>query len=119
MGEHKHNPFARGTTVNSSEGAQDRFGRPLQVGDLVLLPGMGTTLFLVVGERPVLDPKLPPNCVELRVQATTVVVTPRGQRSDLLLVFPQAVVPNPPAVVTPGVFDGPAPAVSLVKEGDA
>ncbi len=72
MGNHKFNPFARGTTIGPS-GVKDRLGRPLKEGDVVLLavppPPLGLT-WVVRAIRPNLDPAAQANTGTMDLIAT-------------------------------------------------
>lgn len=69
MGEHKTNPFGRGTTVIRPARVKDGFGRALKVGDQVTLTSSGVILFNVQEIAPNLDPGAPPNLMRVVLTA--------------------------------------------------
>jgi len=69
MGEHKANPFARGTAVIRPARVKDGFGRELKVGDQVTLTSSGVVLFNVQEIAPNLDPGAPPNLMRVVLTA--------------------------------------------------
>lgn len=69
MGDHKTNPFARGTAVIRPARVKDGFGRELKVGDQVALTTSGLVLFDVQEIAPNLDPGAPPNLMRVVLTA--------------------------------------------------
>lgn len=71
MGEHKSNPHAFNNTAPAPpQLVRDLYGRPLEVGDRILVTGGNAPMYTVVDVRPVLDPRLPPNTVVVTLQST-------------------------------------------------
>jgi len=57
---------------------RDHRGRPLQIGDEILLNTQGPIFYRVIGLAPVLDPKAPPNLVRIEVAAAVHFIAPKG-----------------------------------------
>ncbi len=105
MGNHKFNPFARGTTIGPS-GVKDRMGRTLKEGDVVLLAvapqPLGLT-WVVRGVVPNLDPNAPPNTGTLQLVATMTLAVPlTGQAiNEVVRVVESAVEMGQPVAEAP------------------
>jgi hypothetical protein len=69
VGDHKINPFARGTDITLPLSVIDGFGRQLTLGDLVALnQPLGVPAFSVLSITPSVDPRHPPNTLEVRLR---------------------------------------------------
>jgi hypothetical protein len=76
----RSNPFAgwkktEGVTIRD---AYDQYGRPIGVGDFVMLSQMGGIVWRVVETKPIMDPKAPPGLVGMTMVATTMLSEPGG-----------------------------------------
>lgn len=63
MGQHKFNPFARGSTVPPPTTIMDAYGRVLDPGDEVILRASIAPCARIQRVQPILDPKAPPGMV--------------------------------------------------------
>jgi hypothetical protein len=86
----------------------DRFGRQVEVGQMVLLHQHQDLACTVVSSRPILDPRLPPGSVEvvLQVPPIRMIVVGGQPRPDLVIVGTAGVDASPPQE---SASDAPAP----------
>lgn len=91
MGEHRHNPHAKGTTIiNMPTVARDAYGRSLQEGDEVIVAQfkIESPRMVVAGIAPNLHPQSPPNTIRIILTASITVVAPaNGPAGELLRVL--------------------------------
>lgn len=78
MSESKLNPFARGHKPEQ-QGALDARRRPLQIDDEVILDTGHPIYFRVIGIKPAMDPRLPPNQILVEVAAALHFLCTNGQ----------------------------------------
>lgn len=87
MGAHRHNPFARGTTVIRQTRLRDIEGRELLSGDLVMIPQPVVMTYMVGDIVANLQPNAPPNSLRVMLHATQMLIVPADQAiRDLVLV---------------------------------
>jgi hypothetical protein len=70
MSDHKRNPFGLHTLVRRPVRIKDLYGRPLEVGDEVLLHRLGPPQYVVQDVVPDLSPGAPPNTVRVVLLST-------------------------------------------------
>lgn len=111
MSEHKHNPLARGTTVPPI--VRDLYGRSLVEGDKVSLHLQVPSLFQIQSITPSVDPKMPPNMMEVVVACRLRFIAVRDQpNAEFCRVIAASESPTAPPLYE-------APRLSLVPEGDS
>ena len=79
MGQHKLNPFARGSSVPPPTGIQDAYGRPLEPGDEVVFHMAVAPRARIQGIRHVLDPGAPPGLVQVMLRSDWILTFKAGQ----------------------------------------
>jgi hypothetical protein len=79
--DERSNPFNRFAKTEALSVSQtyDRFGRPLQEGDIIHLLGKLDIMWRVVSVKPILNPKAPPGTIEIQLHAVFVTGVPGGQ----------------------------------------
>ncbi len=94
MGNHKGNPFARGVRPDLAIECADRFGHPINAGDVVAVNKNDILTFQVQEIKPNLDPNLPPNTLTIRMQTNLTIVVPRQARiQDVMKVVDRMEIP--------------------------
>ncbi len=91
MGAHKVNPFARGNTVGDvPTEITDQLGRVLHTGDMVIAPAMNAPVLTLVDVKPLLDPRAPPNHVQVTLRLTLIVAVPKNSPLNMIRVMTAA-----------------------------
>lgn len=79
MGAHRHNPFARDTTVVRPSRVKDCLGRELLPGDFIIIPKPMVNTFRILEIAPELSPGAPPNLMRVVISQTNIVHVPADQ----------------------------------------
>lgn len=95
MGNHRVNPFARGTTVVRPTKLRDALGRELQEGDLVILPKSLAPTARVMQIRPNLHPGAPPNTLSVVLQVVLPFIAPADTPLGDIVLIQTAPEPSP------------------------
>lgn len=77
MGNHRFNPHARGNVVGAlPHVVKDVHGRPLEVGDQIVMPQLTLPHLQVARVAPSLNPAAPPNSMEVVVRMQMLLLVP-------------------------------------------
>ena len=102
MSEHKFNPLARGSINMKPPNVRDLYGRILVAGDKILLnTPQVPQLYQIASITPAVDPKLPPNTMEIILSAKLRFVAARDNPNPEFVLVIQNDQPVEPAKEPP------------------
>lgn len=120
--ESRLNPFGKDTTITLPATVRDAYGRELSVGDLVQVHGPLPIGFHVETIAPVVDPRQPPNLMEVTVWTRMRFMAQRDQgNQEFIRVMEREEVAArrpPQEPEQEKVEEKPAPAFSIVRPED-
>lgn len=92
MGNHRHNPFARGNLVGQLPiRVMDAIGRDLAEGDMVIMPSIHSPMMRVADIRANLHPGAPPNTIQVTLALQIHLNVPSSTAINQIVLA----VPNP------------------------